>query len=225
MSKHIDSKIWNLLPTPSSRRLQEYVTGWRIFNLDVVSAAREFMQTLDEILFTNVDVSANVISTILKNLAAAPHVQDGLRSELSAWKTQLNSDTAKLVAKPETLLNHVVMERFSMPESVACDKVIGGIRVPAKTSVVVDTRRLNREAVTWGGDGEIFRPERFAEMPQARLRNGFMRFGTGAASGRCLGKHTADSVFKLLILTILEDFAIAPIEDGKAGDLELVRIN
>ena len=114
---------------------------------------------------------------------------------------------------------------FSMPESIACDKVVGGFRVPAYTSVIIDTRRLNREAVTWGDDGEVFRAERFVEMPQERLRNGFMRFGAGAASGRCLGKHTADSVFKLLIMTILEDFAIEPIEGGKAGDLELVRLN
>ena len=111
-----------------------------------------------------------------------------------------------------------------MPESTACDKVIGGYRIPAKTPVVIDTRRLNQEAVTWGADGEVFRAERYEEMPQERLRNGFMRFGAGAANGRCLGKHTADAVFKLVMITILENYAIAPSGDSKVGDLELNRL-
>ena len=86
------------------------------------------MQTLDEILFTNVDVSANVISTFLKNLAAAPQVQARLRSECSAWKTQPNSDIAKLVAKPETLLNCVVMESMRLsPAFCKCPTDYGHI--------------------------------------------------------------------------------------------------
>ena len=81
----------------------------------------QYMQTLDEILFTNVDVSANVISTLLKNLAATPTAQDGLRSEIEVWKRQPDFDVAKLVAKPETLLNRIVMESMRLsPAFCAC---------------------------------------------------------------------------------------------------------
>lgn len=102
-----------------------------------------------------------------------------------------------------------------MPESTAEDKTIGGYHIPANTTVIIDNRRLNEEAVTWGPDGDQFRPDRFLEVAPQALRCGFMRFGTGAASGRCLGKNVADVVFKLTTIAVVEEFRIEPLENGE----------
>ncbi len=111
---------------------------------------------------------------------------------------------------------------FSMPETTACPKLVGGYKIPVDTSVVIDTRRLNSEAVTWGEDGAAFRPERFAEVPRQKQRHGFMLFGVGAASGRCLGKNIADVVFKLTTIVVLDTFSL---EAGEGNnEVRLTRI-
>jgi cytochrome P450 len=68
--------------------------------------------------------------------------------------------------------------------------------------------------VTWGPDGTTFRPERFTDIPQSSCRYGFMRFGVGAASGKCLGKNVADIIFKLTSLAVLDRYLITSIEKG-----------
>jgi cytochrome P450 monooxygenase len=91
-------------------------------------------------------------------------------------------------------------------------KNIGGYNVPSNTAVVIDARRLNTDAVTWGPDGNTFRPERFTDMPQSACRYGFMRFGVGAASGKCLGKNVADIVFKMTTLAVVGKYVITSVE-------------
>lgn len=112
-----------------------------------------------------------------------------------------------------------------MPETTGPNpKRIGSYLIPPNTSVVIDTRRLNNESVTWGPDSAAFRPDRFADMPREKLRCGFMRFGTGAASGRCLGKNVADVVFKLTGMMFVEGFELETEDDGSGGDVRLTRL-
>jgi cytochrome P450 monooxygenase len=111
-----------------------------------------------------------------------------------------------------------------MPERTATPKIIAGYFIPPHTSVVIDTRRLNQEDVTWGPDGSEFRPERFSEMPKDKLRCGFMRFGVGAASGRCLGKHVADVVFKLTTIILVEQFSLSTLDTDGGGDILVMRM-
>jgi len=101
---------------------------------------------------------------------------------------------------------------FSLPESTAMSKNIGGYNVPPNTAVVIDTRRLNTDAVTWGPDGNTFRPERFTNMPRRTCQYGFMRFGVGAASGKCLGKNVADIVFKMTTLAVIARYMITNVK-------------
>lgn len=71
---------------------------------------RQFLQTLDEILFTNVDVSAGVLGTLFTHLSISPSLQTTLRGEIQHWKRQPDFDLAKYMAKSDTLLNRTVME-------------------------------------------------------------------------------------------------------------------
>lgn len=102
-----------------------------------------------------------------------------------------------------------------MPESTAEDKTIGGFKVPANTTVIIDNMRLNKSLGTWGADGDDFRPNRFLEVAPQSLRCGFMRYGTSAASGRCLGKNVADVVFKMTTIAVVEKFRLKTLAGGK----------
>jgi cytochrome P450 len=96
--------------------------------------------------------------------------------------------------------------------------------IPANTAVVIDTRRLNNEAATWGTNSSDFDPDRFLSIRPDRLRCGFIRFGAGAASGRCLGKNVADIVFKLVTIAALETFTLRPLQPGEKGQVDDLEI-
>lgn len=199
---------------------------------------------MDEILFTNVDVSAKVLATIFTNLANDDgSIQSALRAEIKSKRTQLGD--AKYLANTNTLLHRIIMEGmrlspafckclltdesfvseswmlrkchagFSMPESTAQNNTIGGYLIPANTPVVIDTRHLNNNPCTFGSDSEQFRPDRFASIESEKLRCGFMRFGTGAATGRCLGKNAADVLFKMVIIAVVEKFELSGVQTGE----------
>ena len=109
---------------------------------------------------------------------------------------------------------------FAMPESTAEAKTVGGFNVPANTTVIIDNMRLNKSMGTWGVDGNEFRPDRFLDVAPQALRCGFMRYGTGAASGRCLGKNIADVVFKMTTIAVVEKFRLEALAEGEKLSLQ-----
>ncbi|GFF77037.1 hypothetical protein IFM62136_09470 [Aspergillus lentulus] len=263
--KSHESRYWTLFPTSVRKSVDKFLSEWRGLNRAVIHNARggkwecpveeiargfdplkdmteeDFLSTLGEVLFANVDVSASVLSTTITNLAANPSIQSELRSEISKWKSQDEGDFSKYLTNSGTLLHRVTMESmrlspafwFSMPETTGEAKQIGGYHVPANTTVIIDNRRLNEEAVTWGDDGAQYRPDRFLEVAPQALRCGFMRYGTSAASGRCLGKHLADLIFKLTTVAVVERFRLESLAVGEkqlgfenrdAADVRLIKI-
>ncbi|EKG19768.1 Cytochrome P450 [Macrophomina phaseolina MS6] len=175
---------------------------------------------MDELLFTNIDVTSAVIAFLLLNTAKNPSFQSALRAEIALQKAQNPGNRKDYLLKQDTLLHFAAMESvrmspalwFSLPERTAQDKLIGGFFVPARTAVVIDWRRLNTSAAIWGADGEEFRPERFANLSASQYRYGLLRFGMGR--GRCLGKNIADMMLKLSLLTVVERFVVRP-RDGE----------
>lgn len=77
----------------------------------------QVLQTLDEILFANIDVSAAVLNTILTNLASHQSFQSRLRNEFAVRTAEGAVDIEKFLSKQDTLLNFTVMEsmRLSPP--------------------------------------------------------------------------------------------------------------
>ncbi|KAJ5121045.1 uncharacterized protein N7515_009006 [Penicillium bovifimosum] len=250
-NKRLATSLGCWLDRNAAKRIQEFRSRWREFNLRIVQSARkgsqvcptekiyrgvergdlkheEFLHTLDEILFANVDVSSAVLNTLFEHLAANTAFQQKLRGEIDAHvgsrtrtpdtdtDMDTNTHTEKYLSKQDSHLNYAVMEAmrlspafaFSLPECTAVPKEIGGYRVPARCPVVIDAKRLNADPATWGKDSDTYRPERFRDITPSKLRYGFMRFGVGAASGRCLGKHLADTVFKLTLLAVLERYSL-----------------
>ena len=41
---------------------------------------------------------------------------------------------------------------------------------------MIDMGRLNTNIGVWGSDGEVFRPERFLDLPTAQYRYAMLRF-------------------------------------------------
>ncbi|EEP81630.1 predicted protein [Uncinocarpus reesii 1704] len=223
---------YNLLPTSSSQVLEQYHRDWRKFNMGILETARNYLQTIDEMIFTNIDITGNVIAFMFTQLAKHPEFQQKLYEEIIAQKCESELDLKQYITQQSTLLHYLCLESvrlhpaiwFSVPEYTAIDKVIGRYKIPAQTPVIIDVRRLNTNALTWGPDGGEFRPERFASLSPNEYRYGFMRFGV--VSGRCLGKHMADVLMKIAIITILKQYRIEEVEKNigvKEGDLAFIQ--
>jgi cytochrome P450 monooxygenase len=94
------------------------------------------------------------------------------------------------------------------------DKVIGRYKIPARTPIVIDVRRLNTNALTWGHDGNEFRPERFAKLSPNDYRYGYVRFRVMACkASECLGRYMVDVLMKVAVITILETYSIQSVEN------------
>ncbi|KAE8383482.1 cytochrome P450 [Aspergillus bertholletiae] len=247
---------FNMLPTPSRRVLDQYHRDWKAFNLEILETARrkglaapadhiykgvqpdgamtvdQYLQTIDEMIFTNIDITSSVLAFMLSLLAQHPDFQQRLYDEIMAQRTEKGLDMKVYMARQDSLLHYLCLETlrlnpatlFSVPECTSIDKVIGRYKVPARTPVIIDVRRLNTNALTWGPDGGQFRPERFATLSSNHYRYGFMRFGV--ASSKCLGKHMADTLMKVAMATILEQYRIDEVEKGigvKEGDLAFIK--
>ncbi|KAL4903191.1 hypothetical protein BDW74DRAFT_169103 [Aspergillus multicolor] len=264
-NKRLTTKLGSWMNRQAAGQMKVFQSRWKGFNLDIIQTAREasavcpaeriyrgvekgelkldeFLHTLDEILFANVDVSSAVLSTMLQHLASDPAFQQKFREEIQEQNqdgtrtydtdVELEKDSWKYLSKAETLLNFAIMESmrlspafaFSLPECTAVPKEIGGYQVPARCPVVIDAKRLNADPETWGKDGNQFRPERFRDIPAAKRRYGFMRFGVGAASGRCLGKHVADTLFKLTVMEVLQRYSLHSFNDGLEVEMRAITI-
>ncbi|KAJ5555318.1 Cytochrome P450 [Penicillium sp. DV-2018c] len=233
------SKIFNFLPTQSKRRMKTFKASWEKINMDIVAKARaeklqcpaerifkgvesghmskeEFLQTMDELLFTDIDVTSTVIAFLLINISANQSFQSSLREEIAAKQSQPFYNLRDYVMERETLLHYAAMESvrmspalwFSLPEKTATEKVIWGYLIPAQTPTVIDWKRLNTTPTVWGSDGDIFRPERFAKISPTAYRYGLLRFGIGR--GRCLGKNIADIMLKMVTVAIVERYIMKP---------------
>jgi cytochrome P450 len=124
----------------------------------------ELLQTIDEMLFANLDVASHVLTWMVIHIAENPRVQKNLREE--AAQQSLN----QYLQQKTTLLGQSFLESmrlrpftaFSIPESASEDKIFhNDFRVPAATSIVVDTIAINIDNPFWGEDSNEFRPERF----------------------------------------------------------------
>ncbi|EAW16808.1 uncharacterized protein NFIA_001570 [Aspergillus fischeri NRRL 181] len=221
-NKRLATRLGCWLDHKAAKRMEEFRAKWREFNLRIIQSAREasqvcpaeriyrgveegdlkleeFLHTLDEILFANVDVSSAVLNTLFEHLAANAAFQQKLRGEVEAHiqsrthtpdtdtETDTNTHTGKYLSKQDTLLNYAVMEAmrlspafaFSLPECTAVPKEIGGYRVPARCPVVIDAKRLNADPATWGKDGDTYRPERFRDIPSSKCDTGLCDLVSG----------------------------------------------
>ncbi|KAI1312184.1 cytochrome P450 [Xylaria venustula] len=178
----------------------------------------EYLSTLSEIMFNNVESTCQVLSTVFTELASNRDVQEALRSEI-----QQNEGTGDVyLHKSDTLLHRVLQESlrlspamgFSTPELASTATTIAGCRVPAKTPVVIDAHCVHRDSAIWGPDYDVWDPDRFLRVDSKTTRSGLFPYGAGAASERCLWRNAADIIFKIIIVSIVDQISLEAVGDG-----------
>ena len=196
------------LPTEANRALHDFKVKWRQLNRDIVQFCQQhnqnspiiamwksvsngeidedqWLQTLDEALFANLDVTTGGLSWNLVYLAAYREVQENLRAEVE--DSISTGSMTEYLHRQTSLLQCCIMESsrlkplaaFSVPQSAPTDRVVDGYVIPANTNIVVDSYSLNINNEYWGPDNHTFRPERFVKKNNTELRYLFWRFGFG----------------------------------------------
>ncbi|KAI0401757.1 putative cytochrome P450 oxidoreductase GliC-like protein [Xylaria palmicola] len=179
----------------------------------------QLLQTLDEILFANIDVTTGGLSWTLVFLAAHPVTQTALRSEICSESTNKvfrNSYLTSSWASTPTLLGACILEAarlrplaaFSTPQACPTPRVLDGFEVPAGTNFIIDSYALNIRDSFWGADRERFHPERWLERHRSErdLRYRYWRFGFGPRT--CLGKYMTELILRTIVVHILERWHI-----------------
>ncbi|RYP13124.1 hypothetical protein DL767_010883 [Monosporascus sp. MG133] len=227
------------LPTKTTRDLRNFKKSWARFNDEVHKASllagnetaivlmfsevksgsmtmEQLLQTVDEMLFANLDVTMGGVSWVLLYLAANQDVQGQIRQEIrqarnsgtkgQGWDQYLQSSSTMLAASILESGRLKPLAAFSVPQSAPTDRVVAGFRVPAGTSFVVDTHALNIKNAYWGADGETYRPSRFLDRKPSDMRYQFWRFGFGPR--QCLGRFVVDLVIRVLVAQLVEKYQL-----------------
>lgn len=231
--------VGKTLPIPLNHSLAVFQMEWAEFNKQAYERARkenpeapiytmhaavedgrlsnaELLQTLDEMLFANLDVTIGNLAWNPIFLAARPDVQDELRDEIRRARNNNNSgDTSweTYITSTSTLLMACVLESarlkpiipFSQAQAAPTDRHVDDWVIPAGTNIVLDTYSVNVLDPYWGTDNMMYRPKRFLEARSAtEKRYRFWRYGFGPR--QCLGKSVADLVLKSFVAFLVENY-------------------
>lgn len=175
-----------------------------------------WLQTLDEILFANIDVTATVMAWSLVEMSLNLEEQERLREEILNQKG--NSDA--YVTRNDTLLHRVFFEVlrlhpllwYGFPEESPHEITIDGHKIAPHTPIVIDQYQLNYNSEIWNppdkpaGFGHVFCPDRFIGITNRDAVLSNATFGSGPR--RCLGKNFAETLIKTLLIEILSRFEI-----------------
>lgn len=237
------------LPTTGNFLLREFQKKWSIFNeqaykhavslqndapiIEMFQAVKDkkitlqqLYQTIDEMLYANLDVTLGGISWNLVFLAANNDVQARLRAEASQWHIQVLADSSaasQYYLDSSSYLAACIYESsrlrplaaFSVPQAIPTARTISGYTFPAGTNFIVDAYALNVRNPFWGPDRTAYRPERFLERNATEMRYHFWRFGFGPR--QCMGKYVADLILRVLLAQLVQGYELALL-DGMEKD-------
>ncbi|XP_013927265.1 PREDICTED: cholesterol side-chain cleavage enzyme, mitochondrial-like [Thamnophis sirtalis] len=166
--------------------------------------------SVTEMMAGGVDTTSITLQWALYELARAPHLQEQLRSEISAAKASSQGDVAKMMkstpllkaAIKETLRLHpvaVTLQRYTTQEIV-----LQNYRIPANILVQVGLYAMFRDSRFFSKPLQ-FNPERWIKAEDPRYFRG-LSFGFGPR--QCLGRRIAEMEMQLFLIHMLEKFKI-----------------
>ena len=239
------------LPLKPNREMRDFKQAWGQWNDDAhAEAVREanngeaapivqmyasvtegnisreaLLQTMDEMLFANLDVSIGALAWSFVFIAANPRVQTRLLSELKSAYVDEGTRDAYLMSQ-SNYLHHILLEAgrlrpvaaFSVAQACPTQRQLGPYFPPAGSKFIVDAHALNVRDPLWGPDNTTFRPERWAEGGVKRakdLRYCYWRFGFGPRV--CLGKYVVDLMMKALIVEVVSGWEVK-LENEKGAE-------
>ncbi|OQE22454.1 hypothetical protein PENSTE_c010G06141 [Penicillium steckii] len=229
----VQFSLSRMLPTEANRDLKIFKRQWRRFNSEIVLYWRgrkgdvpiidmydaietgkvseeEVLQTLDEAIFANLDVTTGGLSWNPVFLAAYPECQETLRQEIIQAEKDGRRD--QYLQSSSTYLQACILESsrlkplaaFSVPQSAPTDRVVSGYNIPANTNFVVDSYAVNIRSDHWGPDNDTYRPERFLAQDNVKLRYLFWRFGFGPR--QCMGKYVTDIIIRAAVVNLVQNY-------------------
>ncbi|KAI0419762.1 cytochrome P450 [Xylaria grammica] len=212
------------LPSRTNRDLKEFkqkviVRMYQSIQEKEISL-ENVLQTMDEMLFGNLDVTVGALAWNPFFLAANPTFTTQLRREIAVAERESRSD---YIARPNTLLACSILESarlrpiaaFSIPQASPETRVTAGYSVPGGTNFVVDTHALNITNPYWGSDSTQYQPSRFLNKSPFETRYHYWRFGFGPR--QCLGKYLADFIIRVIVAHLVAVYELSLLP-GSAWD-------
>lgn len=169
----------------------------------------QLSQTLDELIWPNLEITIDALAWILVHLAANPSIQCQLRDEISSTKSSSpnnNKDALyEYLSSTSTHLHACVLESarlhpaaaFSIPQAAPVDHVLDSYLIPTGTNFIVDAYALNVDNEIWGADREEFRPERWQELERSNKSTRYVYWRFGFGPRQCMGKYVVDLILKV----------------------------
>ena len=227
--------IMRFVPTSTGKKLSIFKQQWQKFNQAVYEHCREskshtapivqmyeaaergtisheqLLQTIDEALFANLDVTVGGLSWNLVFLAADAECQEQLRAEALS---QSSESVDNYLQKSSTYLAACVLESsrlkplaaFSVAQSAPTDRVLDEYVIPANTDFIVDAYALNVRDGFWGTDAGLYNPKRFLAK-SSQLRYNYWRFGFGPR--QCMGKYVADLMIRAVLDYLMRNYTLS----------------
>ncbi|KAL8716534.1 MAG: hypothetical protein Q9225_006146 [Loekoesia sp. 1 TL-2023] len=242
--------IYQYLPTRTNRELAVFKNSWKAFNdsvyqkaladsrdLPIVEMYRkvesgaitlgQVLQTLDEMLFENLDVTVSGLSWNLLHLGANPAFQSMFRAEVvakhescrgvrSEWEKYLLSSTTLLAASILESARLKPITPFTISQATPTTRKVSGYLVPAGTHFVVDAYAINIRNPFWGPDSLAYRPTRFLESKGNEMRYHYWRFGFGPRT--CMARHVADLIMRIVLAHLVRNYTLSLIDHGRDWD-------
>ncbi|KAF2280366.1 cytochrome P450 [Westerdykella ornata] len=236
-------RITKYFPRSAISRLRAFQKAWEDFVRDAAERAsshdngaivslweavqnnklsmRELLQTLDESMFANLDVTTHAVAWNILRLSQHTDIQQKVYLEMQPYVTDLKS-YEEYLRNDDSLLAACVLEAsrlhpilpFSNPESAEDNKMIDGYIIPRKTDVIVDAYAINVENSYWENAQEYDPWRHLGQKDQARRHN-MWRFGFGPR--QCLGKHVADIIIRVILAELLTNYELALVQ-GEGTD-------
>ncbi|KAI1374267.1 cytochrome P450 [Hypoxylon crocopeplum] len=178
------------------------------------------------------DTTAIFLRTMFHQLLTHPSTLAKLRAELDEAAAQGNLSTTATWKESIALpyLNACFKEagRIHPPFGLHLERVVppGGLSVcgktlPAGTIVGMNAWVVHRDPDVFGPDADAWRPERWIEGDEARIKKmdaSLLTFGAGHRT--CLGKHISYLEIFKLVPTLLQAYDIELVDGGRAFTVE-----
>ncbi|KAK8154305.1 cytochrome P450 monooxygenase [Phyllosticta citrichinensis] len=225
------------LPTTANSLLDNFQREWLAFNENIYKKAKargaktamtklwedsksgnldqtQLLQTLDESLFANLDVTTGAISWNFIYLASYPEYQTKLLEEIEKESGADDASWDVYISRNDTLLAACISEAsrlrpvapFSIPQAPPTDRKVGDWIIPGRTMIIVDTYGLNIRNPFWGAESTKYKPERFLGLKASQVRYNMWRYGFGPR--QCMGKYIADRMVRSIVAALIKDYQI-----------------
>ncbi|KIY49651.1 cytochrome P450 monooxygenase [Fistulina hepatica ATCC 64428] len=170
------------------------------------------------LLIAGSDTISNSTCAVIYYLARTPYTQAKLQAELDeklgvADQRVVSDGELKDMPYLDACINEAL--RLHSTSSLGLPRVVPeqGLHildhdfVPG-TVLGVPTFSIHRDASVWGGDVEVYRPERWFERDQADIQRTFNAFSTGPRRGcrACVGRNLATLELRIIISSVLRRF-------------------